>query len=466
MHFIIDICIFCRLFNMFKKYQAHYKSNLKLAIPVVISQLGHTLVSFSDSIIVGQFAGTVPLAAVSLGSSIFMVFMVFGIGISYGLTPLIAQEDGKRNYYACGRLLAHSLIINVITGVLLFSCIYFGSVYIIDHLDQAPAVAAQTKPFLNLLGFSIIPLMVFLTFKQFAEGLGFTKQAMQISIWGNVLNIIVGIILVKGMFGISPMGVVGVGYSTLTDRFLMAFVMVVYVFNSHYFKRYIRSFSLSGFLKKKFRRIVNLGAPVALQYIFEISAFSGAAILIGWMGAAELAAHQIAINLAAMTYMMASGISAAAGIKSGNNFGRRDFRQLRLSAISNYHIVIGFMLITAVIFIGFHQFLPYLYSNDPEVIGMAAGLLIITGFFQLFDGTQVVGLGILRGMSDVKIPTLITFFAYWILGLPVGYLLAFHFNLGIYGIWWGLLLGLLAASLLLYFRFEKKSKDALLDEIV
>jgi MATE family multidrug resistance protein len=235
--------------KLYRKYQPHYQSNLKLAIPVVISQLGHTLVHTADSVIVGQFAGTIPLAAVSLVNSLFTLVLVIGIGISYGITPLIAQENGRQHFAECGRLLFNSLVISAITGILLFSAIYFGTLLVIDHIGQSPEVVAEAKPFLALLGFSIIPLMFFMTFKQFAEGLGFTKQAMYISIWGNILNIVLGIIFVKGMFGISPMGVRGVGLATLIDRILMAIVMAVYVFRSENFKVYLQNFGPAHFNK-------------------------------------------------------------------------------------------------------------------------------------------------------------------------------------------------------------------------
>lgn len=448
--------------QLFYKYKPHYKENLTLAIPVVISQLGHTLVHTADSIIVGQFAGTIPLAAVSLVNSIFMIIMVVGIGISYGLTPLIAQENGKENYKECGKLLSNSLILNLLTGLLLFTILYFGAVFFLDHLNQTPEVVVQAKPYLNLLGLSIIPLMVFLTFKQFAEGLGFTKQAMMISIWGNVINVILGVTFVKGLFGIEPMGVVGVGYSTLIDRCIMAIVMAVYVFKSKYFKKYLEDFKLKVIDKIRLKRIFNLGAPTALQYTFEISAFSGAAIMAGTLGAVEQAAHQVAINLAAITYMMASGVSAAATIKSGNSFGKNNFSYLRLSAISSYHIVLLFMSFTALLFILFNDQFPRLYSNDPGVIAIASGLLLIAAVFQLFDGAQVVGLGILRGIGDVKIPTFITFTAYWIVGVPAGYFLGIHQQFGVNGIWIGLTLGLLVASILLFFRFQKLSKQLII----
>jgi MATE family multidrug resistance protein len=431
---------------------------LTLAIPVVISQLGHTLVHTADSVIIGHFAGTIPLAAVSLVNSIFIVILMIGIGLSYGLTPLIAQESGKKNYKECGRLLANSLLINIISGILLFILIYYGSLLVIDNLGQSPEVVAQAKPYLGLLGFSIVPLMVFMTFKQFAEGLGFTKQAMMISLWGNALNVCLGIIFVKGLFGFVPMGVSGVGWSTLIDRSIMAIVMAIYVIKSKHFSIYLKSFALRSISKIRYLNILRIGTPVAMQYTFEVSAFSGAAVLIGTIGAVDQAAHQVAINLASMTYMMAGGISAAATIKTGNNFGKEDYLNLRLSAISSYHIVLVFMAIAALLFAGLSQYLPLIYTSDKAVINIAAQLLIIAGLFQLFDGTQVVGLGILRGLGDVNIPTFITFVAYWIIGIPVGYFLGIYLEMGANGIWYGLTLGLLVSAALLFARFHYFSK--------
>lgn len=434
-------------------------------MPIVVSQLGHTLVHLADSVIVGHFAGTVQLAAVSLVNSLFMLVLVLGLGVSYGLTPLIARENGSKNYDECGRLLSNSLLINIIMGIVLYLFIHFGTLLIIDHIGQSPDVVAYAKPYLSYLGLSILPLMIFQTFKQFAEGLGFTKQAMYISIWGNVINIIIGIILVKGMFGIPPMGVKGVGISTLIDRMLMATVMSFYVFRSVNFKKYLKTFSLTLIDKIRSIKILKIGTPVALQYSFEISAFSGAAILIGTIGAVEQASHQVAINLASTTYMLASGIASAATIKTGTYLGKNDLLDLRRSAIASYHVIIAFMSVTAVFFICANNILPFIYTEDMAVVHIAAQLLIIAGFFQLFDGTQVVGLGVLRGIGDVNVPTIITFVAYWIIGIPLAYLLGITLKLGVNGIWYGLTFGLLTASVLLFFRFQKKTKSLVSSKI-
>jgi MATE family multidrug resistance protein len=444
--------------TLYQKYKPYYGDSLRLAIPVVFSQVGHTLVQTSDSIIVGHFAGTISLAAVSLVNSIFVIGMVIGLGVSYGITPLIAQHNGRKDYAECGRLLSNALLINTIAGIALFLLVSVGAMQLIGHLDQATAVVEQARPYLFTMGISLAPLMIFNTFKQFAEGLGFTFQAMVISIAGNVLNIVLGIIFVKGMFGIKPMGVVGVGYSTLIDRCSMAVVMSFYVCRSKNFKAYLKSFVVKNIDRLRCLSILKIGAPVALQYVFELSAFSGAAILIGTIGPVPQAAHQIAINLAALTYMAASGVSAASAIKSGNYFGAKQHRDLRLSAISNYHIVIVFMSMMAILFSLGNHILPWMYTSDRSVIDIAAQLLIIAALFQLFDGTQVVGLGILRGMGDVNIPTIFTMIAYWVVGLPIGYLLGIHLKMGVTGVWYGLVMGLLTSSLLLFIRFQMISK--------
>ena len=444
-----------------KTNKKFYLSTLALASPIVISQLGHTLVQTADTMIVGHFVGKIALAAISLSHAVFMIVLVIGLGISYGLTPLIAQANGASDKKECALLLSNSFWINLITGVILFCVVYFGSIIGMQHADQDPNVVSEAKPYLFLLSLSILPLMLFNTFKQFAEGLGFTKQAMQVTIWGNVLNVVVAIILVKGLFGFKPMGIAGVGLATLIDRILMMLVMMIFVLRSKHFKQHLAGFQFFATQWHRIKSILKIGAPVAMQYVFEVGAFAGASLIAGTIGALEQASHQVAITLASMTYMMASGIAAATTIKVGNNFGNQRYDRLKKFANVSYHLVLIFMIFTAIIYTVFNKQLPYIITQENEVIALAAQLLIIAGLFQLFDGTQVVGLGILRGMGDVNIPTLITFFAYWIIGLPIGYLIGITFDYGVQGIWYGLTLGLLTSSILLYFRYKYMIKNKL-----
>jgi MATE family multidrug resistance protein len=447
------------MLNSFIKYKPFYRSNFLLAYPVVISQLGFMLTAVADSVMVGQL-GTIPLAACALGNVIVSIFMVFGIGISQGITPIVAQENGKNNKSICGEYLEQSVFISLISGVLLFGVVLLISQYL-NILAQPLAVELASKEYLIILGTSILPLMVFQMFRQFAEGLAYTKQAMYVSIAGNVLNVLFNFILIYGWFGFPALGLVGAGYGTLISRVFMAIGMAYYVLKSKLFKPYLKQFKVFLPQWSKIKDILKLGIPIGLQYFFEIGAFSGAAIMVGWIGAPELAAHQIAINLAAFTYMGASGIGVAATIKAGSAFGKKDFAELKLSAISSYHLVIGYMLVTAFIFLSCNRILPMFYIKDEGVILIASQLLIVAAFFQLSDGVQVVGAGILRGLSDVKTPTIITLIAYWVVGLPVGYILGFTFKMGPIGIWISLSISLTVAAILLYYRFRNISKKLL-----
>ncbi len=442
------------MFSYLKKNKSFYLSTLVLAGPIIISQIGHTLVHTADSMIVGHFIGTISLAAASLTHSVFMVVLVLGLGIAYGLTPLIAQENGKDNKEECAKLLSNSFWINLVTGIVLFFLVYYGSNYGMEHAGQDPAVVKEAKPYLFILALSIVPLMVFNAFKQFAEGLGFTKQAMQITIWGNVLNIVLAIIFVKGYFGITPMGISGVGIATLIDRILMMLAMMFFVLRSKHFKSYLQHFKLASVQLHRIKSILKIGAPVAFQYVFEISSFAGASLLAGKIGALEQASHNVAITLASMTYMAASGIASASTIKIGTAYGKGNLIRLQKFAKISYQLVIVGMILTATIFAIFNGYLPYLITKDQEVVFLAAQLIIIAGLFQLFDGTQVVGLGILRGIGDVNIPTVLTFFAYWVIGIPAGYFMGITLAWGVTGIWYGLTFGLFTSSILLNIRYK------------
>lgn len=450
-----------------RKHKTYYISALALAGPIIVAQLGHTLVQTSDTMIIGHFLGKISLAASSLAHSVFMVVLVFGLGIAYGLTPLIAQANGKGDKAACAWLLSNSLWINFCASIVLFCGVYYGSMYGMQHADQDPAVVEEAKPYLLVLSLSIFPLMLFNAFKQFAEGLGFTKQAMRITIWGNALNVILAIVFVKGMFGIKPMGISGVGVATLIDRILMMLIMSIYVLKSKNFQQYITHFNFLSVKSSYIKSILKIGTPVAFQYVFEVSAFAGASLIAGKIGALEQASHNVAITLASMTYMMATGISAATTIKVGNSYGKEKYLRLKKFAAVSYQIILVCMVCTALFFAAFNHSLAALMTTDEDVIALAAQLLIIAGLFQLFDGTQVIGLGILRGMGDVNIPTLITLLAYWVIGLPIGYYLGVQLSLGIQGVWYGLTLALFTSSLLLYFRYKymitKKLNTGIID---
>jgi len=300
--------------------------------------------------------------------------------------------------------------------------------------------------------------MIFQAFRQFAEGLGYTKQAMYITITANIVNILLNYIFIFGKLGFEPMGLYGAGLATLISRVLMALMIAIFVNFNHRFAVYKEHFRVGNFSMYLVKDNLRLGIPMTFQLTFEVTTFSVAAIMVGWLGKIQLAAHNIALNMASITYMISLGIAAAATIRVGNQLGKKDYNTMRQAALTCFLMVIIFMSATALAFIFGRKFLPTLYIEDVEVIQQASLLLIVAGLFQLSDGIQVIGLGSLRGMSDVKIPTIITLIAYWVIGLPAGYLFGFTFNQGAMGVWYGLLTGLSIAAILLFIRFNTMSK--------
>ncbi|MFT2011273.1 MATE family efflux transporter [Pontibacter sp. 13R65] len=438
-----------------QEYKEHFSKNFLLAYPVVLSQLGHILVSVFDSLMVGQL-GTLPLAAASLGNSVFVVTMMFGIGISMSITPLIASADGRGNPTRISLLLLNGLVSNILLGMLLMVAGYFLSPGL-SMLNQPEAVVDLAIPYIRILFYSIVPLMVFQAFRQFTEGLSLTKQPMYISIVANSINVALNYVLIYGKLGFPAMGLEGAGWATLISRVLMALFMGGYVLYGKRFAIYRKYLNLKHLSIRHMYRIMQIGLPISGQMLFEVGAFSFSAIMIGWIGARELAAHQIAINVASVSYMMASGIAAAATIRVGNQKGLGNVRALRMAGFSSFIMGTLFMLVSALLMITFNRLIPMLYIDDLEVIHIASQLLIIAALFQISDGVQVVGLGALRGLEDVRVPSLVSLVAYWVIGLPLGYLLCFKLGVGVTGIWAGLLIGLSVAAVLLFLRFRKQT---------
>ncbi len=437
-------------------YLTNYRRTLLLAYPVVLSQLGHIMVGVVDTAMVGQI-GTVPQAAVALSNSLYTLVLVFGLGVSYGVTPLVAAADSTKHIGENARLLKHGVVINTVLGILLFVLLYFISP-VLNLFNQKQEVVDMAIPFLNVMMLGMIPLCIFSGFKQFTEGLSFTKIAMVITVGANLLNVLLNYLLIFGHWGLPKMGLMGACWATFISRVVMAIGMFLYVYFNKHFKIYWKGFNKIKITKALTKKILGIGVPSGLQWVFEVGAFSFAVIMIGWISATAQAAHQVALSIAATTYMMASGLSAAASVRVGNELGLKNREGVRTAGFSAFIIVLVFMSLMATCFILFRNYLPLLFNNNADVIAVSSSLIVIAAFFQLSDGTQVVGLGALRGMKDVKIPTIITLIAYWIIGLPMSYVFAFKFNFGVQGIWYGLSLGLGIAAVLLFLRFNYVSK--------
>ena len=441
-------------------YRIHFVETLKLAIPVIIGQLGLIMMGVVDSVMVGEL-GADYLAAAALSNHIMILIFIVGLGVSMAVTPLVAISIGSQKFNETQMLFKQSLIVNFCFGGIIMILILIAS-ELIQYLQQPPLVVRYASSYTKILAISIIPWMIYLSYKQFIEGLSVTHPPMIVTIIANIVNAIVNWILIFGNLGFPKLELDGAGIATSMSRIFMMILLIVYVNKSSKFAQYDVKPVFNKINLTIIKKILRLGLPSGFQYFFEVGAFSFAVVMVGWLGAKALAAHQIAINLASISFMAATGISAAGGIRVGNAVGKADRNETRRAGFTAIFLGIAIMFCAGLIFIFFRNSLPKLYIPDYEVISIASSLIMIAAIFQIFDGTQAVGIGILRGLTDVKFPTMITFIAYWVISLPVGYLLGFTFELGVQGIWIGLLIGLASSAIMLSLRFNFKSKHRII----
>ena len=434
--------------------------------------IGHTLVGFVDNIMVGQL-GTAELSAVSLGNSFIFIAMALGIGFSTAITPLVAEADGENNVEKGKQAFNHGLFLCTILGIVLFLMI-LSIKPLMYHMDQPNEVVKLAMPYLNIVAVSLIPLIMFQAFKQFSDGLSQTKYAMWATILANVINIILNYLLIFGKFGFPELGIIGAAIGTLTSRVIMLVFLALILRSKDKFKPYVERFRFSNIKKIILKKIIGLGFPSALQMLFEVAIFTAAIWLSGVLGKNPQAANQIALNLSSMTFMVAIGLGVAAMIRVGNQKGLKNFSELRRIAFSIFLLTILIDIVFALLFMIFHNELPKLYLDEHdlinqldnfEVIALAGKLLLVAAVFQISDGLQVVVLGALRGLQDVKIPTFITFIAYWVIGFPICYFLGKEEVFGSVGIWVGLLAGLTSSAIMLYIRFNYLTKKLIHQQI-
>jgi len=427
--------------------------------------VGHTMVGLIDDIMVGKI-GTTELAAVSLGNSFLFIAMSLGIGFSTAITPLVAEADGERNVAKGKAAFKHGLFLCTLLGTLLFGLILL-SKPVMYHMKQPVKVVALAIPYLEIVAFSLIPMIMFQAFKQFSDGLSQTKYAMWATLLANVINIILNYLLIYGKFGFPELGIVGAAIGTLISRIVMVLFIWGLLKSREKFKPYITELNFLSIKKSVVNKIISLGVPSALQMFFEVAIFTSAIWLSGVLGSNAQAANQIALKLSSLTFMVGMGLSVAATIRVGNQKGLQNFKELRRVAFSVFLLTLFIEIIFAGIFVVFHNIFPDLFvnynniadlSNTMEVVETASVLLLIAAVFQISDGIQVVVLGALRGLQDVKIPTVLIFIAYWVIGFPLSYYLGLQTEFKSSGIWLGLLAGLTVSSILLYIRFNYITK--------
>lgn len=434
----------------------HLKETIALSAPLIMTQIGHIITGMVDNIFLGKLGKTEQAAGI-LSNNLFIILLVFSIGMSYVLTPAITDAHVNRNEKEKAALLKNALFINMIVAVLLFIVLFFSSP-LLGYMRQPEDVVQLAIPFFDVLIFSIIPVALFFVCKQYTEGLSNTKAAMYFSVVGNILNIILNYMLIYGKAGLPEMGYMGSCWATFISRLFMGVGFLIFIFNHQSVNSFAKHYGEVKLNALHFWVLFKDGLASALQFTFEVAAFAIAGLLAGVFGKEEIDAHGIALSMAAFTYMFASGIGSATTIRVGNYYAMNDLPNLKAAIKTSYKSVMVTMGIMAALFVCFNTLLPHIFSNDKEIILIASRLLLFAALFQLFDGTQVVAIGALRGLEDYKYPTYIAFIGYWVISLPLCYFFAFPMGYGVYGVWLALSLGLAFVAVALTIRIKNLIK--------
>ena len=442
------------------KYYKEFNYNLRLSFPIIIGLLGHTIVGIVDNIMVGKLDPD-NLAAVSLGNSFLFIAMSIGIGFSAAITPVVAEADSQSNLDGLRKAFSNGFLLCLFLGVFLFIAILICKP-LLKLLGQPQIVVDLAIPYLDIVAFSLIPLLMFQSLKQYSDGLSMTSYSMYATIFANLINILVNYILIFGKFGFPQLGIIGAAIGTLVSRIMMYIVLYILLKKNRIIKNISRQFFLIN--KKIFIKIISLGFPTSLQMLFEVGIFTSAIWLSGLLGEVTQSANQIVLNISSFTFMVASGLGLSASIRAGNQKGLNDYSELKRISLSILFLGLIFALIFSLLIFYLREIIPYLfvdiedvnnYQKNLSIISKASKLFIIVALFQLFDSAQVIILGTLRGMQDVIIPTIIIFISYWFIGFPISYYFGSFDQFKETGIWFGLLTGLLFTSVFLYLRFNQ-----------
>ena len=450
----------------FKEYLPYYKRNLKVALPVMLTQLGASLVGLFDSMMVGHYA-TVDLAAVSFANALFFMAMVFAMGALMAITPLVGIQMGEMNIMPEKKADIRQKIAVLFQNGMLFTMLQSalmlillgGCIPFLSYFGQEQEVIEVARPYYILIVVSLVPFLVFTFFKQFLEGLGNTLVAMIITLAMNGLNILLNWIFIYGHWGAEAMGATGAGIGSLISRVGMALCFGLAMWFHKDWKYYIQTFSWRNFSWSEIKQQIKLGFPIGAQTFLETFTFAASFVIIGWISKEALAAHQVANQIADMTFMIALGVGAATTIRVSHQLGEKNIIGVRMASNASIHLVLVINTIGAALMIGLRHYIPMLFTEDQEVIAIASKLIVIAGLFQYADGLQAVGAAMLRGITDVKVPMLIAFVSYILVGLSVGLICAFPLQQGASGIWIGFIFGLSLAAICFHIRFRRLMRN-------
>lgn len=438
---------------MFKEFLA----TLRLSIPIIITNMAQIALALIDSAMVGAISYK-QLAASSLAINAIGIPQIVCIGLTMAVSPLVAIARGRQDAVQASRVLYNGVWLCTLAALLIAIICVVGSP-LLSQLRQDPEIAMLAKPYFRVLAWSLIPMILFLSIKQFSDALEMTKTGMALALATLPLNAFLNWICIYGKFGVPRLELYGAGLATLITRIIVALAMIGIVLYHPAYKRYIAARRKAWQIKwQQMKELLHIGIPSSLQYAMEAGAFAVSGIMVGWLGATTQAAHQIALNIASFSFMAALGLSLGGSIRVSHAFGRGNKTLMRTIGISTLYGGIAYGVFCVCYFILFRYQLPLIFTREPAVISLAASLLFFAAVFQISDSTQAIGVGLLRGIKDVKVPTLLVAIAYWGVGIPVGYWLAFTREMGASGIWLGLVIGLTASSLLCNRRFLKKTK--------
>lgn len=435
-----------------KTYIPFYKRNLSLAVPVMITQAGQMVVQFADNIMVGHL-GTVEFAGVAFANSIFAIGMVFCICFTQGLTPYAGQSYGKGLYREVAGYFQNSFILDIFLCIFILG-VMFGIIPFMQYMGQDPAILEYAKSYYRILVLSLVPFILFFAIRNFSEGIGITKYAMYITIASNLVNIFFNWVLIYGNLGFPHMGVTGAAIATLISRVLMFVSFAILLTSVNPYKKYLKLIQKPFINPDKIKKLLKTSVPISLQGLVEITAFSLSGIMVGWFGKEAMAANQIALTITTFSFMIAQGIGVAATIRVSHQFGEKRYSDARKAGFAAVHLSVGFMGTAGIIYILSRHLVPYLFTSDPAVASIAGSLLIISAGFQIFDAVQLSGIASLRALADVKMPLVFSLISYYFICLPLGYVCGHFLNLGPIGVWTGLMLGLMFASVLFMYRFR------------
>lgn len=429
---------------------------LKIGLPIMLGQACVIILAFADNIMIGWHSVD-ELAASSFVNNVMNLFILTELGFAAGMTPMIGADNGTGNIKGIGITVKNGLMTNGIIGgisIILLTIIYF----CLDHFGQAPELMPYIKPYFAIIGISTLFALGFNVLKQFTDGICRPMISMTLLMIGNLLNIFGNWVLIYGKLGFPEMGLTGAGISTLVSRALILLVFVVFIFKSKKMNEYGRAIKEALLSRGEMKTVFKMGYPVGIQMALESSTFTFAAVMAGWLGVIQLAAHQVVITISQLFFLMMQGLSFAVSILVSNAFGRKDLGSVREYARKGYFMTLGISATLSVLLYCFRYQAAGIFTDSPEVSAMAVSLFFLLFAYQFGDGLQLCFANVLRGIQDVRPIMYAAFVSYYLIAIPSAYVLGFKTSLGIHGIWLGFPIGLTLAGIFFYARYRSDLK--------